>query len=90
MLTLVKHQDPQEVIFIDNAFSFEVKVLLGDPYKIFKMLSDFCNRNNIPNEHKITTFLIGRLPDRKISSEIYEFLKANDINVVIPPMEMSA
>lgn len=90
--TLTATKEPTSVWVANNPddFEFTIKVLNGNPLLVWNILLQFCRIHSINGEIKDYTFVIQKSFTRNVSKLTIEYLKHNDIEVVIPPMEMSA
>lgn len=90
--TLTATKEPTSVWLINNPdeFEFTIKVLNGNPVLVWNVLLQFCRLNSIDGKIKDYSFVIQKSFTRDVCKLTVEYLKHNDIEVIIPPMEMTA
>ena len=65
----------------------EVTTLNGDPFFVNQLVSAFCTNHHLPCGLGRT--VIVHNPTDSTEADLTKFLTKNDVNVIIPPMEMS-
>ena len=90
--TLTATKEPTSVWLTNNPddFEFTIKVLNGNPLIVWNILLQFCRLNSVNGEIKDYSFVIQKSFTRDVCKLTVNYLKHNDIEVIIPPMEMSA
>jgi hypothetical protein len=88
--TLTKQEDSNSVWLIESFFHIEIKVLNGNLTTLFSLLSEVCKENNFTCEPQESRFLIVKSAHVDVMNKVVNFLKSKDIEVIIPPIEMSA
>ena len=66
----------------------EVTTLNGDPFFVNQLVSALCTNHHLPCGLGRT--VIVHNPTDSTEADLTKFLTKNDVNVIIPPMEMSA
>ena len=96
ILTATKAKELSEVIITSAAkitndavvSQLHVRTVIGNPFYVGFIVSAFCTK------HKLlcslgTTIVIHNTTESS-ESQLIKFLSQNDVNVIIPPIEMSA
>lgn len=95
-LTATKAKEISEVIITSAAKFTEhgvisqlhVRTVIGNPFYVGSLVIAFCTNHNLLCGLG-TTIVINNTTESS-ESELTKFLSQNDVNVIIPPMEMSA
>ena len=92
MSTLTATQEPTSVWLTNNPddFEFTIRVLNGNPLLVWDILLQFCRLNSLTGEIKDYSFVIQKSFTRNVCKLTIDYLKHNGIEVIIPPIEMSA
>lgn len=92
MSTLTATKEPASVWLTNNPdeFEFSIRVLNGNPLIVWNILLQFCRLNYVNGEIKDFSFVIQKSFAKDVCKLTVNYLKHNDIEVIIPPMEMSA
>jgi hypothetical protein len=88
--TATKHKEPASVWLIDDFFHFEIRVNTGNLITLFSMLHQLCRENQFACEPQESKFLIVKSAHVDVIQKVVDFLKSKDVEVIIPPIEMSA
>lgn len=90
MSTLTATKEPASVWLIDDYFHFQIRVHTGNLNTIFSMLHQICREKQFACEPQESRFLIVKSAHVDVINEVIKFLKSKDVEVIIPPIDMSA